>query len=296
MPRRTARTAQNAVHAAVVEAAAHGVHATDPEVLADGFNVIVHLRPAPVVARVVLMPALLRSGIDEMITRELAVARFLVERGVPAVRPSGALPAGPHERDGVWLSFWEHLEVLPGFAEAREFGVRLRELHEVLRDFPVEVPALDIPLNDVDSFLRHGRRHVELSDADAKLIGDLRDRLGTEIEALRQVPVQQLHGDAHPGNLLRTPQGWVWTDFEETMVGPVGWDLACLSATTRLDAATAIREYGVEAGSFEVFATLRNLQAACWYPLLAERFPEFGDRARAALDGLRSRVTREGRT
>ena len=38
--------------AAVKVAANLGVHATDPVILNDGANVIVHLRPAPVVAKV----------------------------------------------------------------------------------------------------------------------------------------------------------------------------------------------------------------------------------------------------
>lgn len=38
--------------AAVKAAASLGVHATDPVILANGANVIVHLSPAPVVAKV----------------------------------------------------------------------------------------------------------------------------------------------------------------------------------------------------------------------------------------------------
>ncbi|MGI5283513.1 phosphotransferase [Nonomuraea polychroma] len=41
-------------------------------------------------------------------------------------------------------------------------------------------------------------------------------------------PVQAVHGDAHPGNLLATSSGLLWNDFEETMAAPVGCDLACL--------------------------------------------------------------------
>lgn len=286
--------ARDAVRAAVTEAAAHGVHATDPRVLADGFNVIVHLFPTPVVARVVLLPALLRSDLERMITREIAVTRFVAERGVRAVQPSSALPAGPHERHGMWLSFWDHLDVRPGTADERDFGRHLRKLHDALREFPPDGSVLDVAVGDIDSFLRNGRDHTEVSDEDLALIGGHLDRLGAELPGDEEV--QQLHGDAHPGNLLRTPQGWVWTDFEESMPGPLGWDLACLAATTRLDGAAALREYGAETGSFEVCATLRTVQAACWYLLLAERLPEYGARARAVLDGLRCGLSREGRT
>ncbi|MEV4075647.1 phosphotransferase family protein [Nonomuraea fuscirosea] len=58
------------------------------------------------------------------------------------------------------------------------------------------------------------------------------ERLGTEQTGRA---AQVVHGDAHPGNLLATPAGPLWNDFEECMSAPVGWDLACLSRTTRLD-------------------------------------------------------------
>ena len=36
------------------------------------------------------------------------------------------------------------------------------------------------------------------------------------------------HGDAHPGNLLLTRSGLVWTDFEDACLGPREHDIACL--------------------------------------------------------------------
>ncbi|MEV5497754.1 phosphotransferase [Nonomuraea fuscirosea] len=67
------------------------------------------------------------------------------------------------------------------------------------------------------------------------------ERLGTEQTGRA---AQVVHGDAHPGNLLATPAGPLWNDFEECMSAPVGWDLACLSRTTRLDGRAVVRAYG----------------------------------------------------
>jgi hypothetical protein len=51
-----------AVAAAATVARASGLGVTAPEVLADGVNLVVHLRPTPVVARVATLTPLLRPG------------------------------------------------------------------------------------------------------------------------------------------------------------------------------------------------------------------------------------------
>jgi hypothetical protein len=51
-----------ALTAAVTVAEAHGLRVTDPVILRDQLNVIVHLRPAPVVARVAGTIARVRPG------------------------------------------------------------------------------------------------------------------------------------------------------------------------------------------------------------------------------------------
>jgi Ser/Thr protein kinase RdoA (MazF antagonist) len=40
------------------------------------------------------------------------------------------------------------------------------------------------------------------------------------------LPTQALHGDASLSNLLRTPTGLLWNDFEDVLRGPVHWDVA----------------------------------------------------------------------
>ncbi len=276
-----------AVRAAVAVASGYGVRCDDPVVLADGFNIVVHLRPARVVARVVRFPALLRSNVPELISRELAVAAFLAGQGVLATRPTNAVPARPHERDGLWMSFWEHLEVRPGFAGPADFARNLRNLHDALRDHRTHDTPLDTAFFDVEAFLRRGGKYVDVSDEDTRVIAAELDRLRCGVAGNPTGPLRQLHGDAHPGNLLRTPEGWCWTDFEESMRGPIGWDLACLEGTTRIDGRAALRAYGMSEEDVEPFRRLRRLQAISWFLLLAGSFPAHGERARTLLDQLR---------
>lgn len=83
----TSELSIRAVAAAVAIARAHGLRCTTPAVLADRSNVLVHLQPAPVVARVATTTALVRPNARVWLTREIAVAQFLVARGVGVARP-----------------------------------------------------------------------------------------------------------------------------------------------------------------------------------------------------------------
>ena len=76
-----------AAEAAVKVAASLGVPCTDPVVLADGANLIVHLSPAPVVAKVAASTPAVRPA-AVWLQRELDVTGFLAERGAPVVVPS----------------------------------------------------------------------------------------------------------------------------------------------------------------------------------------------------------------
>ncbi|GAA2815905.1 phosphotransferase [Saccharopolyspora taberi] len=255
----------SAVRAAARVARAHGAVVGEPVVLASGYNVIVRLDPAPVVARVVVVPAVLRSNVDGLVGRELAVAAFLARSGVAAVRPSAEIPPGPHHGEGFWMSFWEPLpavaERLPG---AEEFGSRLRKLHEALAGFPLATPPLDVPIGDVEAFLRSGFATREDLAAGREL-----ERIVPELAG----PAQTVHGDAHPRNLVLSGGDWVWTDLEECCRAPVEWDLAVLRGTKRLDGVAALASYGRDDVGLEPFLRLRELQATAWI------------RTRAAVEG-----------
>ena len=147
--------------------------------------------------------------------REVAVAGVLAAAGAPVVPPSDLVPPGPHRYAGLELSFWRHVEVLPSAPSPAEAAGAPVELHGHLTRLPVEGTPLDTPLDDLARFVSLGRAW---GAAPAQLdtlrdrLAELRPRLGGEV-----VP---LHGDAHPGNLLATADGWRWTDLEDTCAGP----------------------------------------------------------------------------
>ena len=104
------RLSSQAIVAAVAVAEAHGIRCDLPEVVADGSNVLVHLKPAPVVARVATTTGLVRKPVEWWLTLDLAMAGYLAAQNFPVVRPSVEVPPGPHLHDGLALSFWEFVE------------------------------------------------------------------------------------------------------------------------------------------------------------------------------------------
>jgi len=134
--------------AAVKVAASLGVHATDPVILADGANVIVHLSPAPVVAKVAASTPAVRPDNAAWLQRELDVVRFLAGRGVPVMAPSPEVPPVVHHSDGQVMSFWRYLSPVPGLAGEDTIGSMLRDLHAELRAYPAQLPFL-APLGDI---------------------------------------------------------------------------------------------------------------------------------------------------
>jgi Phosphotransferase enzyme family len=268
-----------ALAAAVAVARAHGVAATDPVLLHDGANAVVHLRPAPVVARVATTTSLLRPDISRPFDREVALATALTAAGAAVVPPSDMLPAGPHTHDGLTLSFWRHLEFLPQHPTAAEAGAALGDLHAVLAGLPPlwQGPPLDTPLDDLAVFAERG---TELG-ADPALVERTTELTGA-IRPLLGGPIMTLHGDTHPGNLLRAADGLVWADLEDTCRGPRGWDLACLRTTRRLDGRAAVDALPEPMTEEELapFVWLRRLHAAAWWSVHATREP--ADRPEAA--------------
>ena len=128
---------RGAVAAAVAVAAARtGCACDDAVVLRDRLNVLVHLRPAPVVARVAGTIARRAPG------RRLAAARARGRRRSLAARGrAGRRADAPSSRPartsttGRVLSFWTHVPARDAPVDPVAAGEALRDCHEALRDF-----------------------------------------------------------------------------------------------------------------------------------------------------------------
>jgi Ser/Thr protein kinase RdoA (MazF antagonist) len=267
-----------AVRAAVKVAAGLGVSSSEPVVLADGANAIVHLRPSPVVAKVAASTTAVRPGTDAWLQRELNVVAFLAAAGAPVMTPSPEMPAITYHGDGQVMSFWRYLRSAGGEVPSEAtIGSMLRDLHATLRSFPGTLPVL-APLNDIPAFL--ARPQTQLSPGESAALAAPYARLTADLD--QAAPSRQaLHGDAGAGNLMNTDTGWVWHDFEDTCAGPVAWDLAASTASRRLDGQKILAAYGepVDPVQLAVCEQLRLLHLTIWYALYAERLPDLRPRA-----------------
>ena len=231
---------QRAVTAAGAVAAAHGLAHDQAVVISSGSNVLVHLRPAPVVARVMAGTVVLHDDPARWLAREISVLRFLAPSGL-AVAPSALIAPGPYRCDGLWMTFTEWIaDVDAGtrLDDAHRLGQALRDLHDELRPFEGDLGDLRDVREDIE------RLHGNLRPLDARE-ADVICAFRARLDALREVvfestlPTQALHGDVSLGNLLRAPRRRVWNDFEDTFRGPVHWDLASFVGSLRISGASS---------------------------------------------------------
>lgn len=263
-----------ALRAAVAVARELGLAVTDPEILRDRGNLIVHLRPSPVVARVATLSQALRPDLGRL-AREVAVARFLAEAGAPVVGPSTEVDPGPHVHDGLSLSFWRYVDDTGSAPDPAEAGRRLRICHEALTGCETTERPLAL-LDEAEGWLRDLTESGRLAPADAELLAAAARTVRERAESL-DLPLQVVHGDAHLGNAIATPDGPLWSDWEDVCLAPREWDLACLLAASRVFGGDprpdeiASAAYGpCDAGAVEVLIEVRRFQGTMWASLLTE--------------------------
>jgi hypothetical protein len=112
---------QRAVAAAVAVAAGYGLNSDQAVVIYSGSNVLVHLRPASVVARVMTGTVVLHDDPARWLRREISVLEFLAPSGL-AVAPSPLIAPGPHHQrlvDDVLGVMSPATPRVSGFARAR---------------------------------------------------------------------------------------------------------------------------------------------------------------------------------
>jgi hypothetical protein len=257
------------IDAAVALGAAHGIASDDPRVLKDGSNLLVHLRPAPVVVRVATFTGRIRRDPMPYLEREVRLVTALVDAGAAVAPPSPLLPAGPHVLDGWAMTAWAYVDHVAGATpDAATAYAALDALHDALRQIDADgidigLPLLGPALADLDLALAFAVEHDLLSAADA---ADRRVRRDGLADALLAAAVdrQPLHGDAFPQNSLVTANGVVWIDFEDCCLGPAAWDHAVLLRRVPDPALERILRRRDGDRAIDVAIALREIQADVW--------------------------------
>jgi aminoglycoside phosphotransferase (APT) family kinase protein len=271
---------ERATAAVVAVARAQGVPADRPRVVRDLTNVLVHLEPAPIVARVPVTLARLRGR--EWFAQVLGLAQFLADAGAPVAPPADVTDPGPHAYDGLTVELWAFVEHDPGQFDPVAAGRSLHELHEALAAYPEWLPGFE-RLDEVGRLLDSLAPSELASAGDLAALREAHTRLSSEA-----LPGgRPLHGDAHFRNILWSPDGPLWTDLENACAGPIEYDLAAAVWRGSEGTAEALAAYGShDPAVIERVTPFLALLLAAWTIRVVERNQE----AAAARAELRRRL------
>lgn len=200
-----------------------GLRVDEAVVLNDSNRLAVHLRPCDVLARVAPRARQVGAGF------EIEVARRLEATGAPLGTLDPRVEPRVYEQGDFAVTLWTYYEpVEPHQIAAHEYARALKGLHAAMRQADLADDWLPHFMDRVDEAQRLVDDPVnnrEIAGADRELVATT---LRTTARAIRDrsAPEQLLHGEPHPGNLLRTRDGLLFVDLETCCRGPVEFDIA----------------------------------------------------------------------
>ncbi|WP_416973052.1 aminoglycoside phosphotransferase family protein [Streptomyces sp. 4F14] len=262
------------------------------------FSVVVHLAPAPVVARI---PTVLPQPTDPAALAlrqrdELAVTQWLHRRHVPVIPPSPLVPCEPVRRDGFSMTLWtyvpENRDSEPDYVANAE---SVAALHKALRDYPGRLEFLSAA--DPEFITRALADPVLIDPADLdrarrewRILEPLvRSRAAFEAR-FPGIGLQPVHGDSPPANIYAGTDGDLYADFELITLGPVEWDLAGLGPEHEAAYDRGARRAGTRTLDADVlrFVNAVGMLRALAALSLAPQLPELVDYLKPAVEHWRS--------
>ena len=270
-----AEIAEAIIKSVVAATRALGLNIEEPLVLGAGANVVLHLAPSPVVARIATLTADMRGGATEYLRRERDISAALVHRGVNTIGPTDLVDPGPHEADGRSYLLLSHRQLQPvdlnSTRDAKAVGRSLVELLAALVDLPTAFGDGDEgqPWEEITTLLQT----IE-STAERAVTARLTDTIQVLRECEPEDAWQLVHGDAHRVNVAFTEQGVTWFDFEDANRRPMAWDLATLRRAWPTAGDEACRLLRVDPTGFSMrwHHELREIYALLWNLLYAQRY------------------------
>jgi aminoglycoside phosphotransferase (APT) family kinase protein len=195
-----------------------GLSVREPVVISDSNNVVLWLRPAPVVAKA-------GTGLHSRLELEMDVAKHLKARGAPIVSPTDELPQEVHRVGGIEVTFWDYKPADEQEPNPVDVARALFALHRALRDYSNPLPSFQDELSYVAELLSDAGRLELLPEDDRLLLMSAEHRFRAEL-ARCDVKERLLHGAPHSDNTIRVGGEVLFIDFETSCVGPLEWDLA----------------------------------------------------------------------
>jgi hypothetical protein len=223
--------------------AAMGLPAADARLLALGENAVFAL--GELVVKVGRDAELLPRA-----ERELALAGWLEESGVPAVR---AAEPKPLLADGHPVTLWHRLPAVRP-AEPRDLAPLLRRVHALPEPEGFTLPRRDL-LGGVERWLRLAGDAID--PADAAFLRERRDSFAPAAAALTpHLPQGPIHGDALPRNVHVGPDGPVLVDLETFSSDLREHDLVVLALSRD--------RYGLDPAAYDAFTEAYGWDVREW--------------------------------
>lgn len=208
-----------AVGAAMSSASALGLRVEDAVVLHASNRLAVRLLPCNVLARVA-------DVAHQVADLEVELARRLAETESPVGILEPRVEPRVYVRDGFVVTLWTYYEPVPPREVApAEYARVLERLHTGMRSIDIATPHFTDRVAEAQLLVASHDRTPKLPDADRELLSNTLRNLRRAIEN-RGAREQLLHGEPHPGNLLRTKKGLLFIDLETCCRGPVEFDIA----------------------------------------------------------------------
>lgn len=272
--------------AVVAFARDHDVVVETPVVLSSTSNIVVHLAPTPVVARIPNVTAAGRDRPQVSLARELAICGYLDDLGFATTPPSAELPLGPHRLGAHWVSFVEYVPLAPlEDNDAAEAGHELAHVIEALASLDDRDGLFDRSLaREADVVL--ARLEGRIDESDRQLLVEWADEAMIDGEE-----TQAVHADPHRRNVGRRADGeLVWFDFDDAVRDSPLVDLATLCRSWPEAGAAACARLGVDPDGGELARYIEQREA--WGGIWAQMFTlelgrEFAAGAAEALDRRR---------
>jgi Phosphotransferase enzyme family len=186
----------------------------------------------------------------ERAERELAVAGWLEEAGVPAVR---AAEPKAHLVEGHPVTVWHRMPQALRPAEPRDLAPLLRQVH-ALPPAPFALPRREL-LGGVERWLRLAGDAID--PADAAYLRERRDSFAGAASALTpHLAPGPIHGDALPRNVHIGPDGPVLVDLETFSSDLREHDLVVLALSRD--------RYGLGPAAYDAFADAYGWDVREW--------------------------------
>jgi len=257
-----------------------------------GQNAIYRLRGQPYVVRIA------RTVETADVNIEVRVAKWLADAGFPATALADIDHLDqPIEVGGRVVTVWEYVPQGPQRPTVSDLGRILRCLHQLTPPADLELPAFR-PLRNIPRRLALAPSSVK--KADIEFLRQRAEELDEAYAGLSfELPPGPIHGDAHPGNLMRTETGGIVIgDLECFATGPREWDIALPAAyryglgwLTDDEYRTFVEVYGYDvsqAPCFPVLRSIREVNMTAWLMQNVAESADIGNEFRRRMADLRN--------